>query len=156
MQWISLAAAAVLLDAAVTFRNVWPTPAVWWSSAVSIELAACVLVAAIFRRYLARYASALCAALGATWTLLAIGRYAEVTSPALWGRDINLYWDLRFLPDVAAMMTAVAPPWLVAAVAACAVAALALTSALFFVAWKRIGDALLANAAERRVLVRRD
>ena len=40
MQWISLAAAAVLLDAAVTFRNDWPTPAVWWSSAVSIELAA--------------------------------------------------------------------------------------------------------------------
>ena len=36
--------------------------------------------------------------------MLIVGRYVDVTAPALWGRDLNFYWDLRFLPDVAAML----------------------------------------------------
>jgi hypothetical protein len=47
------------------------------------------------------------------WTVLVISRYAEVTAPALYGRDVNLYWDLRFIPDVVAMVTRVAPIWLI-------------------------------------------
>jgi hypothetical protein len=42
--------------------------------------------------------------LSAAWVLLIIGRYVDVTAPALWGRELNFYWDLRFLPDVAAML----------------------------------------------------
>ena len=33
-----------------------------------------------------------------------IGRYVDITAPALWGRELNFYWDLRFLPDVAGML----------------------------------------------------
>ena len=38
------------------------------------------------------------------WLILAIGRYVDVTAPALWGRSINFYWDFQFVPDVAAML----------------------------------------------------
>jgi len=36
--------------------------------------------------------------------LLFLGRYADVTATALFGRDINLYWDLRFIPDVVSLL----------------------------------------------------
>jgi sulfatase-like protein len=37
-----------------------------------------------------------------------------VTASALYGREINLYWDARFIPDVVAVVTRVAPLWLIA------------------------------------------
>ena len=48
------------------------------------------------------------------WVLLVLGHYADVTTPALYGRDINLYWDFRYMPDVAAMVARAAPLWLLA------------------------------------------
>jgi sulfatase-like protein len=54
--------------------------------------------------------------LSVAWLLLVIGRYADVTAQALYGREINLYWDLRFMPDVAAMLARAAPVWLTALV----------------------------------------
>ena len=58
--------------------------------------------------------------------MLVLGRYADVTAPALYGRDINLYWDLRYMPDVAAMIARAAPLWLIVGVAAAVAAVLAL------------------------------
>jgi hypothetical protein len=150
MQWISLGAALALLDAAVTFRNLWPTPAIWWNGAVSIELAVVLLLAvAVSRRRPLRSPAAL-SALSAIWSLLAIGRYAEVTAPALYGRDINLYWDLQFIPDVVAMVARVAP-WLVVLCVVAAVIVLAALFRCFLRAWMRILDAL-DRPLERRWL----
>jgi hypothetical protein len=36
--------------------------------------------------------------------VLIVGHYADVTAAALFGRDINLYWDLRFVPDIVTLM----------------------------------------------------
>ena len=118
--WIALAAALVFLDASLTFENVWPTPLITWTGQISIELA--VLVLALSMRHRSsgverRWGSGW---LSALWLILVISRYAEVTAPALYGRDVNLYWDLQFLPDVAAMLTNSVPSWLLAlAVLAC-------------------------------------
>src|SRR5690348_9617833 len=109
MRWISLVAAVAVLNAALTFLNVWPTPVVWWAGAVSVELAVCVLAAAALRHRVSPRSPVVLAILSVIWTILTLGRYAEVTAPALYGRDINLYWDLRFIPDVVAMVTKVAP-----------------------------------------------
>ena len=111
----SLAVALLVLNAALTFENIWPTPAVWWTGGLSVELAVCLLVliampapdAGPCLRASSR-GSARCG------PCLHFARYAEVTAPALYGRDVNLYWDLRLMPDVAAMVTRVAPAWLVA------------------------------------------
>src|SRR5688572_18423125 len=114
--WVTLAAALLLLDASVTFVNVWPTARVWWVGGVSIELAVCVLVTAVViwrgRQPVSRTAIAW---LSAAWTALVFGRYADVTAPALYGREINMYWDAQYMPDVAAMITRVTPLWLIAA-----------------------------------------
>lgn len=99
-------AAILLLDASVTFSNWWPTPAVRWSGAPSVELAILLvaLSAAVASGRVAPASSRLVRWLSAAWLALILGRYVDVTAPALWGRELNFYWDLRFLPDVAAML----------------------------------------------------
>jgi hypothetical protein len=83
----------------------------------------------------------------AVWVALAIGHYADVTAPALYGRDVNLYWDLRYLPDVAAMITRAAGwRWILVA-AAVAVATLAGMVLVFRWALARVVHALDDRAA---------
>ena len=98
--------AVVLLDASITFSNVWPTPAVKWTGAPSVELAILLLALIVALRggLVAPSSRRLLRWLSIGWLLLILGRYIDVTAPALWGRDLNFYWDLRFLPDVAAML----------------------------------------------------
>src|SRR5580765_9067025 len=139
-RWIVLVAALVVLDASLTFENVWPTPVVHWRGALSVELAICVLGLAIVSRWSRQPSRAGVNWLSAIWTLLVIGHYAEVTAPALYGRDINLYWDLRFIPDVAAMVTTVAPWWLIAAAVLIALLALGLIHRLLLWALRRVDD----------------
>ena len=75
------------------------------------------------------------------WVALIVGRYVDVTVRSLYGRDINLYWDLRFVPDVGAMFAFVANPWMAAAV----VLGVVLIPVLVYlpVRWalQRVGDA---------------
>jgi hypothetical protein len=147
-RWISLLAAVVLLTASLAFENLWPTPLVTWRGLLSLELALVVLAFALWasirgpnrpvRRGFIR-------ALSALWVLLVVGRYGDVTAPALYGRDINLFWDARFMPDVAAMVVRVAPLWLIALVV-CAVV-LGLLAIYLALRWA-IGR--IAAAAERR------
>src|SRR5690242_5589357 len=119
-RWLTVAAALLLLDISLSFENLWPTPAIRWSGGLSIEAALRVLGLAVVvgwrRESLSRPRLR---AISAVWALLVIGRYADVTAPALYGREVNLYWDLRYVPDVTAMVVDAAPKWLVfAAVAA--------------------------------------
>ena len=152
MRWIALFAALVLLDASVTFENAWPTPAVRWHGALSIELVVCLLAMVIVRRWSGPSSRAAIGWLSTIWTALVIGRYAEVTAPALYGRDINLYWDLRFIPDVVAMVTRVAPAWLVVLSTAAALLILALLYLLLRMAWLIVGITM-ADHRQRRVLI---
>jgi hypothetical protein len=141
-----------LLNAALTFENIWPTPAVRWSGGLSIELALLLLVLTAFRWWRGRPANAALEALSALWIVLVAGRYAEVTAPALYGRDINLYWDLRFIPDVAAMVTRVAPIWLVVAVLATVVLVVTLLHRLLRWSFARVVDGF-DDTAQRWTIV---
>jgi hypothetical protein len=105
---IRVALALVLLNSALTFANVWPTLGVHWRGELSVELAAMLVMLAaghvggrpIRRRWLVLLSVGL--------VLLAIGRYADVTSPALYGRPINLFWDLPHVGEVVGMLARVA------------------------------------------------
>jgi Sulfatase len=88
----------------------------------------------------------------AVWTLLVVGRYAEVTAPALYGRDVNLYWDLRFIPDVVAMGTRVVPLWLIVVCLAAAGSVLAMLCVLIRAAWLTIAAAT-GDWRQRRLLI---
>jgi hypothetical protein len=152
MQWVSLIAALALLDVAVTFDNLWPTPAITWHGGISAEVAVAVLVIVLVTLARGRSSSKLLRAFSVVWIVLAIGRYAEVTSPALYGRDINLYWDLRFIPDVVHMVTRVAPVWMVLAAIAAVAAVVVILYRLFRWAFGRVGAAA-ADARVRRTLM---
>jgi phosphatidylglycerophosphate synthase len=145
----ALVIAIGVLNAAATFENVWPTPAIWWTGGVSIELAVCVLLLIAAGARVNR--PSIAALLAAAWVLLALGRYAQVTAPALYGRDVNLYWDLRFIPDVAAMVTRVAPTWLVLAATAIVVFAIWLLYRAFAWAFRRLLDAIAEPNGRIRV-----
>ncbi len=139
---IGFAVALFFLDASVTFDNIWPTPAIRWHGRLSLELAACVLLVSLVSGREGLPRSSHVRWLSVLWTALVLGRYAEVTAPALYGRDINLYWDIRFIPDVVAMATRVAPSWLIVASMAAAVSVLALLYVLVRSAWRTIVAAL--------------
>jgi len=126
----ALAAALALLDASLSFHNVWPTPAIGWRGELSVELAVLLLILAAARRGAGRppVPAPVVRLLAILWLLLAIGHYADVTTPALYGRDINLYWDIRYMPDVAAMITTTVPLWVTSA----AVVALAIVVAALY------------------------
>ena len=137
----TLIAALALLNASLSFHNIWPTPAIAWTGELSIEFAAALLVLAVVRAVRGGVPPAIVRIAAIAWIVLTIGHYADVTTPALYGRDINLYWDLRYMPDVARMVAAAAPLWLMLAVVIVAAAALALLYVVFGWAFARVAIA---------------
>lgn len=135
-------AALLLLNSSLTFANVWPTPKIQWQPALSVELAGCILLLAIVHR---RSRLLLRVLLPVLWVVLVIGRYLDVTAPALYGRPFNLYWDAPHLGNVMAMFTDVAAGWLVALV----LVAVVLIVAVVFVV-SRAALTWLAAALEHR------
>src|SRR5262245_21161455 len=115
LQWVMLAGALALLNTSLTFENVWPTLSVQLSAGLSIELAICVLAVLAAVRWWRVPSPVALRILAACWVILVIGRYEDVTARSLYGRDINVYWDVRYLPSVAGMLSSAAKPWLVAA-----------------------------------------
>jgi len=112
--WARLIAALVLLNVSLTFSNIWPTLAVWPTADVSVEVAACVLALLFAWRWRGAPSQPTRRWLAGLWVALVVGRYIDVTVRSLYGRDLNLYWDLRLIPDVGAMFAVVAKSWLIA------------------------------------------
>jgi hypothetical protein len=142
--WAVLVFALALLNAALTIVNVWPTPLVRLSGDVSLELVAAAAALALVWRAIVPRRTAVARVLAAVWVALLVGRYADVTAQSMWGRPINLYWDVPHLPSVAAMFAAVAHPALMAGV----LAALVLVPMGLYLplrwAWGRVIDGLPA------------
>ncbi len=150
----AVVAAILLLNAALTFHNDWPTPAVRWPlpPELSIELAAALLLLAAAAAWRARRASSAPPApglLAAVTLTFVLGRYAEVTAPALYGRPVNLYWDAPHLGGVLRMLLHAGGP--VFAVLVVAGALLALLSGwwLLRVVWRPVLLALATPAWRR-------
>ena len=95
--------ALLLLNSALTFQNLWPTVGVRWVPELSLELAALLLALAVLAAWRGVPGRGARNVLFGGFLLLVLGRYLDVTVPALMGRSINLYWDSQHLPRVAAM-----------------------------------------------------
>ncbi len=125
---IGLLLALFFLNSALTFQNRWPTVGVRWIPELSVELAALLLALVL--------ATAWRGSLGRGWrnaaltgfVVLTLGRYLDVTAPALMGRSIHLYWDSQHIPAVAALLLDRVAGW---RVALGGVALLGLLAALF-------------------------
>ena len=130
-QWVALALALLVLNAALTFGNVWPTLRVVPRAELSIELALLLLALVAWTSFVRPLGTVAHVALTLLMLAWLLGRYAEVTAPALYGRPVNLYWDSQHLPKVAAMLAEVGPWWLVGLIVVAVVALFgALISAL--------------------------
>lgn len=150
--WAVLALALALLNAALTLGNIWPTPFVRLTGDLSAELAVALLVLVAARRWIAARRILVLRLLASAWVLLMLGRYAAITSQSLWGRDINLYWDMPHVPAVGAMLAAVATPKaILAAIGALVIVPLVLYAPLRW-AFGRV-FAATADARLRGVLV---
>ena len=124
-QTVRVLLALVLLNAAVTFHNVWPTLGVHWPGELSVELAALLLALALSNAWAGPTPRVMLVLLSAVVVVFALGRYADVTVSALYGRDINLYWDAPQFAAVTGMLARVASVWAIAAVCAGVAATLA-------------------------------
>ena len=121
--WLGGAAALVLLNLSVTFEHVWPTLSVRPTTDLSLELAIVTLGLVWWQRRGQPASRGLLRVLAVGWVLLMVGRYVGVTTEGLYGRDVNLYWDVRHMPSIGAMFTTVAANWAVATGVVLAVAA---------------------------------
>jgi hypothetical protein len=149
--WLELAAALLVLNAALTFRNVWPTLWVKPELELSLELGVLLLALVAWTVLVGPLGRKALVGLTLLMLVLLLGRYAEVTAPALYGRPVNLYWDSQHLPKVAAMLAEVGPWWLVGALVLGIVALVAVLVGL--VAWCLAAvSSSLRSAAGRRVL----
>ena len=146
--WPALAVSLVILNASLTFENVWPTLEIRWGGALSLELALCVLLLAVAHRWAGWLARRV---LPLVWVVLVAGHYLDVTAPGLYGREFNLYWDSQHLGNVAAMLGRAAPWWLVASVAGAAVLTVGATYALARLATGQMAAAV-AHRGSRLVL----
>jgi hypothetical protein len=81
-----------------------------------MEIAALVLLLGLYQRTVGHPSDRTIAVIAAIVLIMVLGRYMEVTAPALFGRRINLYWDAQYIPDVAAMLAQSAPLYLTIAV----------------------------------------
>ncbi len=150
--WLKLTVALVGLNLAVSFYNVWPTPWVTTRHEISVEAAALVVLMALYAEWRRPPSGRALGWLAVLFTLLALGRYAEVTAPALYGRPVNLYWDAQHLPRVAAMLVGEAPFWLTA-LFVCGAAAL-LGGLFLLLRWMLCSvGAALAQPLSRRVVL---
>jgi hypothetical protein len=127
--WLALAVALFALNAAVTFHNVWPTLWVKLHPEVSVELGVLLLALAVWTAFVAPLGRTAWALVTMLVIVFMLGRYAEVTAPALYGRPVNLYWDAEHLPKVGAMLVEVVPLWMLPLFALGAIAVTAAVTA---------------------------
>jgi hypothetical protein len=100
-------AACVGLNAALTAQNAWPSIWVVPGARLSVELLVFLAVLGLYLEVRPRLDRLFAWCLAGALFFLIVGRYVAVTSHALFGRPINLYFDLPHLPDVIAMTAGV-------------------------------------------------
>ena len=145
--WAALAAALLLLNFALTFANLWPTPWIRPQTAVAIELAIAVLAAAVAVERFGPLSQRALAWIAAAFAVLALTRYAEVMARELYGRPINLYYDLPHVPRVVAMFAEATPVWVLATASAGVALGLVVLFGVVRWSWGRIAGALVAPRA---------
>jgi hypothetical protein len=128
---VALMTAGLLLNASLAFQNVWPTPLIRWAGEFSVECGLFLSLIVALQLSLGPLSKSAARWLTIFWLVLVIGHYADVTAPALYGRDINLYWDVRYMPDVAAMIARAASFWLIVGVVLAVAAIVAVLYSVF-------------------------
>ncbi len=114
-------AALFLLNAALSSTNWWPTPFLELDARIAPEF----ILLWVFLLLLAKCKPAVGGwglfAITLTYLLFVLGRYFDTTAPALFGRNINIYWDGIQIPRLLWIGAASKPWWQVLAVVVVAI-----------------------------------
>ena len=117
--------ALVVLNTALSLRNWWPTPGVLPDHRLAPEFVALWLLLLALVAWRGRLSPRLLTGLSLAYLALVLGRYADVTVPALFGRPVNLYWDGQQIPRFLWVSAREYPGWMSAAAIAVVLALLA-------------------------------
>ena len=112
LQVLQVAAALLLLNAVLSFVNWWPTPAIKPDFRLAPEFVGYWLVLLSLIALRGSLSSTMLKWLALVYLLLVIGRYGDVTVPALFGRSLNLYWDSYQVPIVLSVLARKVPLWI--------------------------------------------
>ncbi|MGY9107329.1 MAG: sulfatase-like hydrolase/transferase, partial [Alphaproteobacteria bacterium] len=85
--------ALIVLNIGLAHHNIWPTLMVRATTELSLELIVLLTTLALSAAGGIRIGARAQWLLAALVLLFVIGRYVDVTAPALFGRRIDLYWD---------------------------------------------------------------
>ena len=129
-----LAIVAVLTNGMLTYGNAWPTPGIRPAGLLSAELAVVVLLVGLLARH-GRISAVARALLAVTLVALMLVHYADVTTEGLYGKPIDLYWDLAHLPNATAMLAGSSPALFGTAL----VGTVAVLTGLFVLNWLALG-----------------
>ncbi len=105
-------AALFVLNAFLSMTNWWPTPFVKLDARLAPEFVLLWIAILLLVWRLETLSRALVATLTCAYMLLVIGRYFDTTAPALFGRNINLYWDALQIPRVLWVTLKSYPLWI--------------------------------------------
>jgi hypothetical protein len=104
-------AALLFLNATLSFENWWPTPAIVPDHRLAPEFVAFWIVLLVAVKRWGEPSRRLTNALAIGYLPLIIGRYLDVTAPALFGRPVNLYWDVGQIPRFLSVASQHLEPW---------------------------------------------
>lgn len=103
--------ALFVLNAALSMTNWWPTPFVQLDKRLAPEFVLLWVVILALVAWRDTLSGRWVAGLSTGYFLLVLGRYFDTTAPALFGRDINLYWDALQIPRVVWVSLKSYPVW---------------------------------------------
>lgn len=90
--------ALLFLNAALAFSTWWPTPGIVLEARLAPEFVGLWLVLLAAVAWRRRLSNGVAAAITFGYLLLVLGRYVDVTVPSLFGRPLNLFWDIPQIP----------------------------------------------------------
>ena len=99
------------LNAFLSMTNWWPTPFVQLDKRLAPEFVLLWVVILGWVAWRGMLSRGVVTALTAGYLLLVFGRYFDTTAPALFGRNINLYWDAFQIPRVVWVSLRSYPAW---------------------------------------------
>jgi hypothetical protein len=114
--------ALFLLNAVMSMTNLWPTPFVKLDSRLAPEFVLLWVAILLIVWRSKQLAPNWLLGLTLAYMLFVAGRYFDTTAPALFGRDINLYWDGLQIPRVLWVTLKSYPLWISVLVVAALVA----------------------------------
>ena len=105
--------ALLLLNGLLSFSTWWPTPAILPDARIAPEFVLLWLAMLALVAWRGSLGGILLGVLTLVYMLLVLGRYADVTAPAIFGREIRFYWDGPQIPRFLWVWAQDKPWWLV-------------------------------------------